>query len=770
MNRFIVLSLLAGCIVGVGHAGELDLMSRAQLRFDRLSQSVQTSDSPSMKRLRAIKQKLGVGENESMGMIKLAEGQTAESLEQEGVKVIRVRGDFAFVSVPSSDVERVAALPAVERFQLARTMRPMLDKARAASGVDAIHSGAADLPHPYTGKGVITGIVDGGVDPNHINFRDDDGNTRVGFLSHVRLNSAGTDVLETKYGKLQDLPVSRFTTDDNTQFHGTHTLGIMAGGYKGMARVAEANMETGVADITEKPNPYYGVATESEIAVSCGDLMDMLIAMGMDNICNFAYEEQENKRVVINLSLGSNVGPHDGTDVMHQYINQLVAQDNAIICVSAGNEGDLPIALHGTFDDTRSELKTFIRPFVYSDMRYGKIALYSQDTTVFKTEVVVFNRQRNRIAFRAPVVSSTDGDMIYYVSSSDYAQSDNDHLSIALGHGFDGYIGVGSQYDQYSGRYYALVDYYCINSDNNADDNYLLGLVVTPKEGEEGKRVDIYSDGTYCAFDDYDIEGWDEGMYDGTISDMACGDNILVVGSYNTRDTWGSLDGNIYGYNGMFPAGEITNFSSYGRLPDGTELPHVCAPGAAIISSTNSYYVENAENGINNAYLHAEAKADGRTYNWQQTTGTSMSTPFVAGAIATWLEANPELTINDVKEIVALTSTRDEQVEATGTPLQWGAGKFNALEGLKEAMRRSAGINETGAPDTRLVVSTEGEVYTFFLGGACNMNLELFDISGKKVASRTAAADQVSVNTEGLPAGIYVARVNGSHTSKIMVK
>lgn len=761
--------LLALTAVSATQGAELDMLSRAQLRLERVAKRDSAKASQGLERLARMKQRLGVAQTSSLAMIVLSGDADIDALEQQGVEILRRKGDIAFVAVPTDRVEAVAATPGVDRFQLARTMRPMMDKARLASGVAEAHAGT-NLNHPYTGAGVITGIVDGGVDPNHINFRNEDGSSRVGYVGHLRLNSTGNTLLESRYGELQDLPVSSFRTDDAAQFHGTHTMGIMAGGYKGQARVAEGDLTTGIATISEKPNPYYGVATGSQIAVSCGDLMDMLIAMGMDDICQYAFESGGERRTVINLSLGSNIGPHDGSDVMHQYINQLVAQDNAIVCVAAGNEGDLPIALHGTFDESRRELKSFIRPYVYTDMRYGNLVIYSEDASEFSVQAVVYNRSRGRVAFSAPVDSNTGGEAVYYVSSADFKSSANDVVSSTFARAFDGYVGMGSMTDPYSGRYYAMIDFYTVDSDENADANYILGFIIKPKAETEGKRVDVYCDGAFTAIDSYEQAGWDDGMYDGTISDMACGDNILVVGSYNTREYWGSLDGGTYSYNGLFPVGDITSFSSYARLKDGTELPHVCAPGAAVISSTNSYYVADPYNQISPAYLHAEVTDGDRTYHWQQTTGTSMATPYVTGSIALWLEADPTLTIADVKDIVAQTAIVDDQVRNTGTPLQWGAGKFDAYGGLKEVIRRASGIHETGAADSRLMVSSTGTNHTFFLGGAVSVTVELFDMSGRRVAVTTQSGDQATLDTAALPAGAYIARVNGAHSAKIMTR
>ena len=142
-----------------------------------------------------------------------------------------------------------------------------------------------------------------------------------------------------------------------------------------------------------------------------------------------------------------------------------------------------------------------------------------------------------------------------------------------------------------------------------------------------------------------------------------------------------SLDGYVYGYNKKgqnddFPAGEISRFSSYGTLADGRNLPDICAPGASVVSSVNTYCVTNPSMGYTNAALQAKFEQGGKTYFWHQSLGTSMATPVVAGAIALWLEANPNLTYKDVVRIIKETAVKDNYVTSTGDPVQWGAGKL----------------------------------------------------------------------------------------------
>lgn len=167
--------------------------------------------------------------------------------------------------------------------------------------------------------------------------------------------------------------------------------------------------------------------------------------------------------------------------------------------------------------------------------------------------------------------------------------------------------------------------------------------------------------------------------------------------------------------------------------------------------------------------MTAQTTADGKTYYWAQSMGTSMATPVVAGAIALWLEANPKLTIDDVKAIVAKTAIRDEYVTgSTADPVQWGAGKFDAYEGLKEAIRMT-GLDNTST-DARLLVRTaDNRHFNIFLGGATTLPVALYDLSGRLMLSRTFSGDEADLDATGLAAGVYVLQV-ATKSEKIIVR
>jgi len=708
--------------------------------------------------------------------------------------VLRQRGFIVIASVPLDDIERIATLPCVRQMEFGHTQQPKMDMARKATGIDKIHNGV-DLPQAYSGAGVVTGICDAGFDPNHVNFLDLEGKTRFGYMSRI-YNSKASDKgyvyenyfprseydwrIEHGYANKPTYILEDFKTDNYETYHGTHTLGAMAGGYA--ERVTMGKLDAnGTASVQSGWCPYYGGAIESEIVASCGDLKDEFIALGVEDVINYARlsggtDEDGNgahpKPCVINLSLGSTLGSHDKNSVMNKFLRE--AGKSAIICVAAGNEGEMPISLHKEFTEGDTLLRSFIVPLdqftgayteedvTYYNIRSGAIYLYSIDSTPVDVQAVIYNSKRGTIAMRMPIGQSTSDAISSWASESAYDIYGNAITNNAtFRNAFDGFVAVAGLLDAETDRYQAIISFFLSdNQTKNADSNYLFGLEVKAKPGQE---VYAYMGGAFCKFTDRGEKGWHNGQYDGTISDMACADNILVVGSYNTRYRWASIDGKEHGYEADdLPEGDISYFSSYGTMPDGTTLPHVCAPGAAIISSVNTWCVENAAMNYQQSALQASYSDDNRNYYWQQSIGTSMATPVVAGAIALWLEADPTLTIDDVKDIIAKTAIRDEFVK-NGVAAQWGAGKFDAYAGLKEVLRRKQyGAIDPVHADSRLLLTPAGErQFTVCLPNANSLNIALCSVNGITALQQQTLGNETTLDVASLPQGIYVISVNG---------
>lgn len=716
--------------------------------------------------------------------ITLNEGYSADDLadiaglEIQGGRGKRLMGEFA-----ASAISVLEECPAVKSIQLERPVNAKMNVARALSGIDLIHQGA-ELPQAYDGEGVICALVDGGFDPNHVNFVKDDGTSRIENFTYFRPTQSGNVVTETYDAAY----MPNIDTESSETFHGTHTMGIMAGSYRGKVTAGIINIGAdgiGTADVKEIDNPYYGVAPGASLAAAAGAGSDYYVALGINQILNYAYWKagytQTTVPVMLNLSIGSNIGPHDGSATLSQYIDMEVDQSEPqvpfIPVISAGNEGDLLIALNKTLAEDDLEMKTTLLstdPFkeqgTYPNALYGQVYIYSDSAEPFEIQAVVINKRRGAVALRNALGAVPEGAQKYFCTSASYQADESDVISPQLAKNFEGYMGVIAALDeQESGRYMAIVDLMLWQTDANADGNYCIGIIA---KGAPGQRIDAYCTGDWFNFSSGGIdpeEGYLDGTSDGSISDVACGKNVIVVGSYNARNYWANIDRTVAGYeHGMFDNNKVSDFSSWGTLTDGRRLPHVCAPGATIISSSNEYYIKDYKVPDNN--LQATFSDGTRRYSWHQCVGTSMATPVVTGSVALWMQADPTLTVDKVRDIITKTATVDDDVLA-GNPVQWGAGKFNAYQGLKQVLSEKASAPIVGVdplPEL-LVIQRQGELEVS-LPGVQSLDAHLYTAVGAQVRGVSEQGDSAMIPTDGLAAGVYIIKVNGLHSAKIIIK
>ena len=87
-------------------------------------------------------------------------------------------GDIATARIPAGALEAAASLPDVAYVQTAVPVARMMDIVRPAVGADLVQAGSG-LPRPFTGRGVVVGIIDAGFDYTHPNFRTPSGELRI---------------------------------------------------------------------------------------------------------------------------------------------------------------------------------------------------------------------------------------------------------------------------------------------------------------------------------------------------------------------------------------------------------------------------------------------------------------------------------------------------------------------------------------------------------------------------------------------------------------
>lgn len=166
--------------------------------------------------------------------------------------------------------------------------------------------------------------------------------------------------------------------------------------------------------------------------------------------------------------------------------------------------------------------------------------------------------------------------------------------------------------------------------------------------------------------------------------------------------------------------GELADFSSRG-LPkserlgnsdplDDFDAPTITAPGTGRVFESNA---ERFTTDIISTRSTLNLTANGTTADteidpglvpfYTQISGTSMATPFVAGTIALMLEADPTLTPDEIKQIIAETATRMPGYE----DYEVGAGYLNAYAAVDKVFNRGKNYSGYQELDFNLPLSEE---------------------------------------------------------------
>lgn len=667
----------------------------------------------------------------------------AQDLRDAGFDVVTDLGDIVTVDLPLDRASELSELPQVKYVSFGTGQNINMKFARAAGNVDAAQSGFnyGGETLKFDGTGVIAGLMDSGMDANHVNFTTDN-ETRVERLWWFR----GTNGTAVEY-KAETL--SAFVTDDASESHATHVAGIMAGSYKGNGQVAQYTSPSGGSmSVGAASMPYYGVATGARLAFSVGALSDANIINGVSKIMDYA--QSQGAPCVVNMSLGSNFGPHDGTTEYNRALERL--GEKGIICMSAGNEGGADLFVSKEFTSDDNELKTMLNP----SMEQG---------TVLPSGIVdVWGKTDKQLTVYWGVYDAATRNVTRLAQITAVGQS----VSINSGNttfnaSFTGSITMASEVNPLNNRFHVQCTLSTITRRSTANNRY-LALVV---QGSDGEAAYVYGNSN-TTFTSGNAAGWEAGSPDCSINDGACGKNVVSVGSFNSALYFPTLASKGYGYNTGSLNG-ISSFSSYGSTFQGVAKPDVTAPGSVIISSYSRYYY--SANKLSTADVSASAVRAGITNYWGQMQGTSMSCPFVSGVVALWLQADPSLKYDDVMDIIKKTSSFNS---LTMRPAEkWGAGKIDAVAGLKEILDRSAIGTVWADSEERLILTPTADGYEVFVAAVPRVDITLYTIGGMIAAKSGAEGSVATVSTSGLAKGVYLLTVDseaGRFTRRVLVK
>lgn len=673
-------------------------------------------------------------------ILELTSDNELHKLDSLGVKMIKQRDCLALAFVPRNAIEEISQMMSISRVSIGRESFPAIDAARECAGVNKLSSNS-EFTTSYDGTGVVVGFADIGFDPNHVNFLDS-----AGYPSRIKrlVNYVDTLGIQTVLSATSE--IAQWSTDRNTEFHATHVAGILTGSYS--------------------LNGMQGVAPNAHIVASTSDLYDATILAGVEQVVDYA--KSVNLPAVVNLSVGSYTGPHDGTDLFCRYLDKI--GEEAIICIAAGNNGHRRNVHKIDLSAEKNEFKTFVNDYFKWDgmYLYGQSDFWSADSRQFQVAVCLYDRTDDKFLYQSPFVGGIGEIAEWSIADSDYAGVVDERNEV-FDSCFDGYVYLASELNPENNRYNVMVSYNAKSTEYHTDgklSRYCLGIIV--KSNEE-IHIDGYSDGIYSYFVNHGVDGYVSGQSEGSISGIACGNNVIVVGSSNSRDSAPKIDGTTETYN--FTTGEVSDYSGYGTLIDGRVLPHICAPGNMVVSSISSPYVDfHAANDtayIDNT-LAMKTTVNKKDYYWYSTCGTSMSSPFAAGVFALWLQADPELTVEEVREIAMTTS--DNSADDIMNP-RWGAGNIDAYAGLKEVIKR-AGVESFDSDNRFLLRRLTENAYEVVCIGAGDIRIRLYSMDGCVVLTRDLSGDTVSFDTSSLPCGVYLLHVETdeqSHIGRIIV-
>jgi len=251
-------------------------------------------------------------------------------------------------TIPLDLVDDLAAIPHVIKVELGGALAPELDTSVAEIKAKQLHT----QPSPLTGKGVVVGVIDSELDYRHHSFRKSDGTSRLLFIWDQSLTAVGTEAsppehagVGVEYNKkdhidkalleTNPLTVVRTTHDaDDETKHGTHVMGIAAGDGSQAGNCHGAGHYVGVAP--EADLIFVKLRSASDALGESQRLIDAITW-----IFARARKVDPLTACVINISLGDNMGPHDGTSLVEQAIDTILIVDGGLAVVkSAGNEGD----------------------------------------------------------------------------------------------------------------------------------------------------------------------------------------------------------------------------------------------------------------------------------------------------------------------------------------------------------------------------------------------------------------------------------------------
>lgn len=651
----------------------------------------------------------------------------AEFITAEGYHAETAGDQFIMANIPAHFIPTLAAEEGVLYINQSRQARPLMNHVRTETGVAKVQAGTG-LDTPYDGTGVIIGVIDQGFEFKHIAF--------TGRSKRWGSSQSGGGLSTS---------VPKFLDPNDQVGHATH-----------VANIAMGNKIEG--------SDYYGIATGAELLPMMSNFESAVVPVQFAAIQRYAANE--GKPFVVNMSFGSNLGPHDGTSAFDQTIDKLLGK-GAIAVGAMGNSGGNRIHASYTFTADDEKAYFYLKPDVNNQDGIALTQVWGTDTdgkeSLSIKPVIIYNNK------------------VYYPTDQQLGSNYNYEKGI----------------DAYNNRQFCTLGIQINELAKQVTGNKTLvsgnAILCWEITGKAGKTVHAWSDtdSYLCTFERISKSITND---DGTrtpITSIQGNDNYIVgeagasvpnsiaVASYNAATNFTSIDGGMYSYaSSIGETGGLSKFSSKGPSLSTIDpnKPTVAAPGGCITSA----FSKRSKEFTNMASSRVQKiESNGNSFYYGVMNGTSMACPVVTGIVALWLQANPDLTPADVKAIIKKTARHDSYTgRNTEWNNSWGYGKIDAYNGLKEAILMRTAINETYNTTTPITMQKDDDSWkVLFNNDESYADLRIVSMNGQVVESRHITAprhgDEQIISLQGMAPGVYLFQVSttaNNLTRKMVVK
>lgn len=581
----------------------------------------------------------------------------------------RQRGSVLRLDVPA---QRLAELHGPERVLIdqGRKFFPYLDVALPAIGLSSA------LKTERRGRGVLIAILDTGTDFAHPDFLNSDGSTRfVAYWDQTADNNQDSewygvfcdavDINATLlYGDRHGCPnrADEPYEDFLPNGHGSHVAGIAASSDRTYTGVAPEALLVGVRMTFEETG-----------------LIDALLWVE-------AIAKLYNLPVVINLSLGSNDGGHDGDAPSEQIIDQISAP-GLVVVAAAGNEGSQAIHVAAPASPSEHRARFVLSGLSNPDMFHAEV--WSHDAEGFKVGVALENKTTGIGEVLAETLWAYSELAAQGLASADLKVAGKVAVKVsALAQTSTTGVGVRFEIAKADQSLSAYVYHLFWQAPSGSADAWLTDR-LGPFDDTTGPVVLQYANGAtktvmFVAGDNRK-----------TLTLPGTARRAITVTGFVTRKTWPTVTGQIAQSTSEASLGSLLDIASLGPTRDGRIKPEITAPGEYIVSTMAT--TVNFGNELQQTDdLH-----------WVQR-GTSMASPHVAGVVALLLEGNEHVDPEHVKDFLLALAKNDDDTGVTPNA-DWGYGKLSLRNVTSQDLWANKLRSDIVAPSIGVVERKRGE-------------------------------------------------------------